>query len=64
MKCQACTYEYEESYDDKYIVKGHKPFIRIYGTFLVENIPDYGPVHKDDCLIYACPECGTLRLEQ
>jgi len=67
MKCQACTYEYEPSYDNKYneiTLKGHKPFIKIYGTFLIENDPDWGLTHKEEIDIYACPECGTLRLEQ
>ena len=53
MKCKACGYQEDES-----IVR----FIHIIGTFLVEKESNWGSPHKEECSLYACPECKTVIL--
>ena len=60
MKC-VCGYEYEVDFYSKgssKIVKGDEPFIRIYGTFLI-NGDDWGNT-KVETKLYACPKCNTI----
>jgi len=37
-------------------------FVRIYGTFLVEKQMRIGKV-MSEVRLYACPRCGTIRLD-
>jgi len=39
-----------------------EPFIRVYGTFLVEKQMRIG-TEKREARLYACPRCGTVRLD-
>ena len=38
-----------------------KKFIRVFGTFLVENTSWEGGKHEVS--LYACPECGTVQMK-
>ena len=39
-----------------------EPFVRIYGTFLIEKQMRIG-TEKREVRLYACPRCGTVRLD-
>ena len=68
MKC-VCGYVYQEeiksptgNWRDDILAEGERPFIRIDGKFTVQcrgNWEDY----IKDVRLYACPECGTVRME-
>jgi hypothetical protein len=68
MKCFACNYEYiiGTNLDDVFeIVQGDDPFIRLAvdavnyrGSFIVDDVK-HSRVH-----LYACPKCGTVRMEK
>lgn len=64
MKC-ICGYEHEEEFDneDRYYktINGDDKFKEICGTFLIED-DDYYKL-KREVSIYACPKCGTLKIE-
>ena len=64
MKC-VCGYEYEYEYDDETHERkatiGDEPYIKIIGTFMVENTGYHGGMHEVS--LYACPKCQTIRME-
>lgn len=67
-KC-VCGYEYEYNYTDGQVVKGDKPFIPIsigkddLRVFYEDrDRRDYYSDGKYEVTIYACPKCGTLKI--
>jgi len=60
-KCSACGYEYEENWNHmrEEIIKGDQKFIRIKGSFHIEN--DYYGGEQRVNLI-ACPKCSAIFL--
>lgn len=65
MKC-VCGYEYEDKWNPagkKYdIIKGDKKFVRIDGFFTIGQNDYY---HRTVAVgLYACPKCGTIRMEE
>lgn len=75
MKCNACGYEYEVEIGNKYIdtkiIKGDKAFIETSiqcKIALVDDCLYFGgylknPIEVDEKIVYACPKCGTLKIE-
>lgn len=67
MKCAVCNYEYEEEYVNENGRKFYKPtigddeFIKINGSFTIEG-DWYGTIQEVN--MYACPKCGTVRMEK
>jgi rubredoxin len=55
MKCRACGYESEPD--------GGKYFIPVEVHALVAREANWGPDIKEDVQVYACPKCGTLKIE-
>lgn len=65
MKC-VCGYEHVAEYvretkTCKSII-GDKEFLRIEGSFVVSKERDYGPDDLKKVTLYACPECGTIKM--
>jgi acetone carboxylase gamma subunit len=64
MKC-VCGYEHTEEWDSEIkaykTITGDSDFIEIDGKFTVN---DGDPWHRNqrDIRIYACPKCGTLKI--
>lgn len=65
MKCGACNYLYEEEWnreDSEMVIKeGDDEFITIHGVFLVDNSGWHKGKHE--VYLFACPKCGTIRIE-
>jgi hypothetical protein len=66
MKC-LCGYEHKHGINDKGIWQenliGNEEFIRIEGSILrVKTNNNYYSDHTDVSL-FACPKCGTVRME-
>lgn len=61
MKCAACGYEYVDNWNREDDYKGgHDEFICVQGNFF------YKPFYSFDekrVNIYACPNCGTLKVD-
>ncbi len=62
MKCKACGHEYIE---DKYSTTG-KEFILLTNIFSIseESNEGFTYLHEKSVNLYACPECGTVRMER
>lgn len=62
MKCFACGYEYEIDYKGGIgeITKGNEEFILMDEHFHKEynDFP-----YNRECSIWACPKCGTLKID-
>lgn len=59
MKCTTCGYEHVYTDDG---LKG-EPFIKIKGVdFRVDTTMRWGE-QSERVYLYACPECGTVRME-
>lgn len=64
MQC-ICGYEHETEFVDKELktTKGDEPFIRIEGSvFRIRNETSYFS-NYDDVSLYACPKCGTIKMQ-
>jgi hypothetical protein len=76
MKC-ICGYEHKQEFvkhDEDMIKKtgrevhwettvGDEEFITIEGTFLIRKEQSYGPDKVDEVCLWACPKCGTLKID-
>ncbi|MCR4434845.1 MAG: hypothetical protein QHH06_04845 [Clostridiales bacterium] len=64
MKCAVCNYRYKEpdetSKDQKLVSDGEKEFIKVINSF--HRKAEDG--HLDEVYLFACPKCGTVRLEK
>lgn len=69
MKC-VCGYIYEDEYIkrenkpgfDRIVIKGDREFIHISGSFTIASDRYYSSVKQVE--LYACPKCGTIRMEE
>ena len=65
MKCNACEYEYTDGFDYErkvFLPKiGDKRFVIIRGSFTIERELNWGSA-LEEVTIYACPKCGTLKM--
>ena len=65
MKC-ICGYEHETEWNSKQryneTIKGDEKFTEIKGTFLVKTEYDYSAPDIRQISLYACPKCGTVRI--
>ena len=77
MKCFACGYEYDSENPEEYIfettlgngvkmktiiLQRGKPFIRIGPATLMDDTV-YGAGGYTHIPLYACPNCGTVRMD-
>lgn len=67
MKCLVCEYEFEQSFDpdkswDVFTTKGDREFIQIEGSFHVMVGECYDYKRIEAIRLYACPECGTVKI--
>jgi len=64
-KCTACGYEHEEEWDTKAKVYtttiGDEKFLAIETMARIK--PEHSWDHSRDCYMYACPKCGTVKVE-
>lgn len=69
MKC-VCGYEYEDKWNpagrNYDILKGDEEFIRVEGSFTISrNDWCHDWCHRTVAVsLYACPKCGTIRMEE
>ena len=69
MKCAACGYEYEQRYGggmngtEEIVVKGDDKFVRIGGHFTRPESSHGYCSALQEVQLYACPKCGTVRME-
>jgi hypothetical protein len=65
MKCFACGYRYkemvDENFDDDYkeVSDGKESFIQLQNTIMNPN-----SYEEHTAKLYACPICGTVRMEK
>lgn len=65
MRCRACDYRYKEMEDENFcddyveVSDGKEPFIKLQNTIMNSNTYDEQTVK-----LYACPKCGTVRMEK
>ncbi|ADK13140.1 MULTISPECIES: hypothetical protein [Clostridium] len=68
MKCKACGYEHEGHYteDNKYVTtKGDKPFIEVSQNIAVKEKDKFNNTKEIlSTKLYACPNCGTVKMEE
>ena len=65
IECGACRYKAGQGYDfnkNDFEYFGDKEFIRIKQTFMIES--DVYFASNEEVDLYACPECGTVRMER
>lgn len=67
MKC-ICGYEYEYDYRERQVVKGDKSFIQLIlsNKITVSYLSDYRDYYSDgfsETTLYACPKCGTVKID-
>lgn len=65
MRC-VCGYEYKDKWNpagmNYDILKGDEEFIRVDGSFTISRNDCY---HRTVAVgLYACPKCGTIRMEE
>lgn len=62
MKCSVCGHDEQSEMDERLRDDGSKPFIRLkYGSR--EHMDREGNYYNMPNVIYACPVCGTLKME-
>jgi len=65
MQC-LCGYKHEKEWNSEnkcyFTTEGDSEFVEIGGKFTIEE----GDWHKNlrDITVYACPKCGTLRIDR
>lgn len=58
------AYENDPELKAKLIAEnGEEDFIRVNGNFTCTTERDYAPDYIREISVYACPKCGTLRVE-
>jgi hypothetical protein len=67
MLCRACAYEFVDAWNAEkrcfLPTIGNKKFIVVKGSFHVEREGNWAS-YIDNVTVYACPECGTLKLNE
>lgn len=60
MKCAVCKYENNNGwdYENQCVIERNKEFIE--SNFSVQVSYDY---HNEEKKVYACPKCGTLKID-
>lgn len=70
MKC-VCGYEYDEEWNSEerryVVILGDKPFIRLYTSndikVYYKRRSDYYSNGEEEVSLYACPKCGTVKVD-
>lgn len=68
MKCAACGYDDKAA---KYVPEEEKPFIEVFGltggighyNYRRDGYAEYAEFIRDPVKAYACPICGTVKME-
>lgn len=63
MKCQVCKFDEEEKQEREVYEKDLK-FLVIEGHFTVLKDRDGWHERRVEITVYACPKCGTLRINE
>ncbi len=62
MKCQACNFDENQQPPRE---SWQKPlgFIELEGGFSIYRREPYRPIEQHEISVYACPVCGTLKID-
>jgi rubredoxin len=64
MKCGACGYIESQYINNEGYMDNSQEFIHIKGSFHRECEANYGGSYETRVYLYACPVCGTVRMEK
>lgn len=60
MKCAACSYSFEEQQEAKSSSSENEKFLKLINNFHFKDKDG----NLEEAYIFACPKCGTLRMEK